>query len=92
MQHIAFEVGDLEELMAYKERLEEKGVDVLGPVNHGIFDSIYFFDPNGHRLELAANKGTDEQLQSLKDVADDMLDEWAVTRRAPQHASWVHEL
>ena len=92
VQHIAFEVGDLEELMAYKERLEEKGVDVLGPVNHGIFDSIYFFDPNGHRLELAANKGTDEQLQSLKDVADDMLDEWAVTKRAPQHASWVHEL
>ena len=57
-----------------------------------IFDSIYFFDPNGHRLELAANKGTEEQLQALKDVADDMLDEWAVTKRAPHHASWVHEL
>jgi glyoxylase I family protein len=65
---------------------------VLGPTNHGIFDSIYFFDPNGHRLELAANKSTDEQLKRLKSVADDMVDEWSVTKRAPAHAAWVHEL
>lgn len=92
VQHIAFEVGSFEELMYYKDKLEVAGLDVLGPTNHGIFDSIYFFDPNGHRLELAANKGTDEQLRLLKDVADDMLDEWAVTKKAPQHASWLHEL
>ena len=92
VQHIAFEVDDYPELIKRKQKLESSGLDVLGPVNHGIFDSIYFFDPNGHRLELAANKGTEEQLQALKDVADDMLDEWAVTKRAPHHASWVHEL
>ena len=40
-----------------KARLEAAGLDVLGPVDHGLFDSIYFFDPNGHRLELACNKG-----------------------------------
>ncbi len=62
VQHIAFEVSDFDELMACKSRLEEAGVEVLGPTNHGIFDSIYFFDPNGHRLELAANKGTEAQL------------------------------
>jgi len=28
---------------------------VLGPTHHGIFKSIYFFDPNGHRVELAAD-------------------------------------
>jgi catechol 2,3-dioxygenase-like lactoylglutathione lyase family enzyme len=92
VQHIAFEVGSFDELMAYKSRLETSGLDVLGPTNHGIFDSIYFFDPNGHRLELAANKSTDEQLKRLKDVADDMVDEWSVTKRAPEHAAWVHEL
>ncbi|MDC0067337.1 VOC family protein [Gammaproteobacteria bacterium] len=92
VQHIAFEVGSFDELMAYKSRLEASGLDVLGPTNHGIFDSIYFFDPNGHRLELAANKSTDEQLKRLKDVADDMVDEWSVTKRAPEHAAWVHEL
>jgi catechol-2,3-dioxygenase len=78
--------------MGYKSRLEAAGLDVLGPTNHGIFDSIYFFDPNGHRLELAANKGTDEQLKELKNVADAMVDEWSVTKRAPAHAAWVHEL
>lgn len=91
VQHIAFEVGGFDELMAYKQKIEDYGLDVLGPVNHGIFDSIYFFDPNGHRLELAANKGTKEQLAQLRDVADPMLEEWSQTKRAPRHADWLHQ-
>ncbi len=91
VQHIAFRVADHAELLATKARLEAAGIDVLGPVNHGIFDSIYFFDPNGHRLELAADKGTAEDLERLRAVADDMLEEWSRTRRAPRHAAWLHE-
>ncbi len=91
VQHIAFEVESLEALIAHKTKLEEAGIEVVGPTNHGIFDSIYFFDPNGHRLELAANKGTTEQLQQLKDVAEDMLAEWSETKRAPRHADWLHQ-
>jgi len=53
--------------------------------------SLYFFDPNGHRLELAANNGTAKQLQQLKDVADDMIEEWSVTKKAQKHAAWLHE-
>ena len=92
VQHIAFEVESFDELMAQKARLEGAGIEVTGPTNHGIFDSIYFFDPNGHRLELAANKGTKEQLRRLKEVAQPMLDEWAETKRAPRHARWLHEV
>ena len=91
VQHIAFEVADYDALLATKARLETAGIDVLGPVNHGIFDSIYFFDPNGHRLELAANKGSDEDLERLRAVADEMLEEWTRTKRAPRHAGWLHE-
>ena len=91
VQHIAFEVADLDELLGAKARLEAAGIEVLGPVNHGIFDSIYFFDPDGHRLELACNKGSNEDLARLKAVADDMLEEWSRTRRAPRHAAWLHE-
>lgn len=91
VQHIAIKVSDKEELIEYKRRLESSGIEVLGLVDHGIFDSIYFFDPNGHRIELAANKGTAKQLKHLKEVADPMLDEWAQTRRAPRHAAWLHE-
>ena len=92
VQHIAFEVGSFDELMAYKEKLEVAGLEVVGPTNHGIFDSIYFFDPNGLRLELVANKGTEAQLKQLKEVADDMLDEWTITKKAPKHAAWLHNI
>ena len=91
VQHIAFEVEDLDALMAAKESVEAEGLDVVGPTNHGIFKSIYFFDPNGHRLELAANTGTQAQLEELHKVAPAMLEEWSQTKRAPRHASWLHE-
>ena len=91
VQHIAFKVDSFDVLLDHKARLEAAGIEVLGPTNHGIFDSIYFFDPNGHRLELAADKGSDEQLSQLKDVAEAMLEEWSVTKKAPRHADWLHD-
>lgn len=91
VQHIAFEVGSEAELLAAKAHIEGLGIDVLGPTFHGIFKSIYFFDPNGHRLELACNIGTAEQYAELKAVAPAMLAEWRETRRAPRHAAWLHE-
>jgi catechol 2,3-dioxygenase-like lactoylglutathione lyase family enzyme len=91
VQHIALRVANVDELVSAKEELESKGVDVLGPVNHGVFKSIYFFDPNGHRLELAADIGTPEQYKELNRVAHEMIEEWSVTKRAPKHAAWLHE-
>ncbi len=92
VQHIAFEVKDMETLLEAKELAEAEGLDVLGPTNHGIFKSIYFFDPNGHRLELVANTRTPEQMAELHKVAPKMLDEWSRTKKAPRHAAWLHEL
>jgi catechol 2,3-dioxygenase-like lactoylglutathione lyase family enzyme len=91
VQHIAFEVDSLDTLLETKARVEAAGLDVVGPVDHGIFDSIYFFDPNGHRLELAANKASDDDLRRLKEVAPAMLEEWSRTKKAPRHAAWLHE-
>ena len=90
VQHIAFEVADLDALLAAKAHIEGRGVDVIGPTCHGIFRSIYFFDPNGHRLELACNIGTAEQYAELKRVAPLMLQEWSETKKAPRHADWLH--
>ena len=90
VQHIAFNVPDEAALLAAKAHIEAQGVDVLGPTYHGIFRSIYFFDPNGHRLELACNIGTPEQHAELKTLAPQMLDEWSRTKRAPRQASWLH--
>jgi catechol 2,3-dioxygenase-like lactoylglutathione lyase family enzyme len=91
VQHIALEVENVDALVAAKEELQGKGLDVLGPVNHGVFKSIYFFDPSGHRLELAANTGTVEQMTELKRVAPLMIAEWDETKVAPKHAAWLHE-
>ena len=91
VQHIAFKVGGVEELLATQARLQAAGIEVVGPTDHTIFKSIYFFDPNGHRLELAADTSTPQMAQQLDDVKWAMLDEWAQTKRAPKHAAWMHK-
>ena len=90
VQHIAFEVADLDTLLAAKAHIEAQGIDVVGPTFHGIFRSIYFFDPNGYRLELACNIGAAEQYAELKRVAPLVLQQWSETKKAPRHADWLH--
>ena len=91
VQHLAFELGSMEELREIKAKLEADGIDVIGPTNHTIFQSIYFFDPNGHRLELAVNTNTPEMDSKLEQVKWEMLEEWDQTKIAPAHASWMHD-
>ncbi|MQM31947.1 MAG: glyoxalase [Candidatus Accumulibacter phosphatis] len=90
-QHIAFEVGFLQELLSVKQNLEADGIDVLGVTDHTLFKSIYFVDPSGHRLELAFNTSTAEMMKRLDAVKWEMLDEWARTRKAPKQAAWMHD-
>ena len=91
VQHIALKVGSMDELLAAKAKLQAAGIEVIGPTNHTLFQSIYFFDPNGHRLELACDTSTPEMMKKLDEVKWAMLDEWAQTKRAPRHAAWMHE-
>lgn len=91
VQHLAIKVSNMADLLEAKEKLEASGVEVLGPINHTLFQSIYFFDPNGHRLELAANTDTAEMRSKLNDVKWEMLEEWDKTKKAPKHAQWMHD-
>ena len=91
VQHLALRVPDEATLMRYKQRIESHGVEVLGPVDHTICKSIYFFDPNGHRLELAVDTMTDSMKKQLSGVSEAMLEEWTKTKKAPHHADWVHK-
>jgi catechol 2,3-dioxygenase-like lactoylglutathione lyase family enzyme len=91
VQHIAFKVKDRITLIAYKDRLEANGVSVLGITDHSIFHSVYFFDPNGHRVELACpDPGEQAMVQKLEADKWNMLEEWSRTKRAPKHAGWLH--
>lgn len=91
VQHIAFKVGSVQDLLDTKAVLEADGIAVVGPTDHGLFKSIYFFDLNGHRLELATDVGTPDMLRRVTAVKWDMLEEWSHTKRAPRHTAWTHE-
>ena len=90
VQHIAFEVESLDVLETVKARLQADGIEVVGITDHTLFKSIYFFDPNGHRLELAVDTSTPELSARAAAVKWDMLNEWSQTKRAPKHAAWMH--
>lgn len=91
VQHIALQAESVAELEAMKARLTAKGVDVIGPTDHGIFQSIYFFDPSGNRVELCCNTGTPADLDRLKAVAPQMLADWNKSKKTVRHAAFIHE-
>ena len=76
VNHIAFRVNTVQELENTKARLQAHGVDVLGVTDHHIFKSIYFFDPNGIRLELAAQVASAEEMHKDSTTARARLDAW----------------
>ena len=87
-----FACKDRAALLEYRAHLESNGVEVLGVTDHGAFHSIYFFDPNGHRIELACPDPDEEAtMKKLDAVKWDMLEEWSRTKRAPKHAAFLHE-
>ncbi len=90
-QHLALEVESMDTLMQARQRLIDAGIEVIGPTDHALFQSIYFFDPSGHRLELACNTGGPGMREALDALKWDMLEEWANTRKAPKHAAWMHD-
>jgi catechol 2,3-dioxygenase-like lactoylglutathione lyase family enzyme len=90
-QHIAFQVKDYNTLIEAKSRAEDAGLEVVGPTDHNIFKSIYFHDPSGHRLEVAALSSTPEELKRMSDVAHAMIDEWSLTKKPPRHMAWLHQ-
>lgn len=92
VQHIALRVKDHETLMTARAHLEANGVKVLGVTDHGLFHSIYFFDPNGHRLELTYNDpaAASKIAQITEEMKYEMLEEWTRTKKAPAHTQFLH--
>ena len=84
-------VSDKLGLVDFARGLEAAGVEVIGPTDHGFCKSIYFHDPNGHRLELTVRTETPEMMEKLRSSSEAMLDEWTKTKTVQNHASWVHE-
>jgi catechol 2,3-dioxygenase-like lactoylglutathione lyase family enzyme len=60
VNHIALRVDSVAELDHAKRRLEAAGVVAIGVTDHAFIRLIYFFDPNGVRLELTTDIGPDD--------------------------------
>jgi glyoxylase I family protein len=90
VQHLALEVADGKALDEAAQRLRDYGVEVIGPIDHQIFKSVYFHDPDGHRVELTYRTETPEAMKLLYDIKDEMLAEWTETHQVSSRAAWVH--
>jgi catechol 2,3-dioxygenase-like lactoylglutathione lyase family enzyme len=56
MQHLALNVDTLDELLAMRDRIRSRGVRVMGPLDHGFCQSIYFGGPENLVLEVSTSQ------------------------------------
>jgi catechol 2,3-dioxygenase-like lactoylglutathione lyase family enzyme len=55
MQHLALKVDSDEALIDLRNRIRSRGVNVIGPIDHGMCRSIYFAGPESMTLEIATS-------------------------------------
>jgi hypothetical protein len=78
MQHTSFVVSKDSEYQELIRRLRANGVDFYGPIPMGSGPgfSIYFFDPNGIRLEVSCIEvGTPSVIDNVTQTKRQILDE-----------------
>jgi catechol 2,3-dioxygenase-like lactoylglutathione lyase family enzyme len=87
MQHVALNVDSEAELLALRDRIRSHGYWVMGPIDHGMCQSMYLSAPEGIVLELAtsaapidADEWLDPDVVALCGISDDDL---ARYRRPP---------
>ena len=77
MQHLAFNVDTLDDLYAMRDRIRSRGIPVIGPMDHGMCQSMYFAGPEGLALEVACGGAIDErawidpEVQALAGISDE---------------------
>lgn len=62
MQHIAFNVDTLDDLLAMRDRIRSNGIVVMGPIDHGMCHSIYFAGPENLALEISTSGAAEAPL------------------------------
>jgi catechol 2,3-dioxygenase-like lactoylglutathione lyase family enzyme len=77
MQHLALNVDTLDDLLAMRDRIRSRGIPVMGPMDHGMCQSMYFAGPEGLALEVACGGAIDErawidpEVQALAGISDE---------------------
>ncbi len=82
--HIALEVAR-DDLHAMFEKGKAMGIETRGISDHGFVDSIYFRDPNGYVIELAAKRDNHDQVMDRDtNGARQKLDAWQAEKATPE--------
>ena len=83
MQHVAFNVSNEKELLLMRDRIRSRGVRVLGPLDHGFCQSIYFGGPEKLVLEVSTSAAAidgdawiDPEVVALNDISISELEQF----------------
>ena len=80
MQHLALNVDSIDDVLTMRDRIRSHGIQVLGPIDHGMIQSIYFAGPEGLSLEVCTGRDIDERqwidpaVQDLCGISADELE------------------
>lgn len=86
--HIALEVDEATQTEML-DKARSAGHEVRGPSDHGFIRSIYFRDPNGYVIELAAKlPGHDEAMDPSRNGARALLDGWHARHGGSEATAW----
>ena len=81
--HIALEVDDTT-LGRMFEKGKAEGIETRGVADHGFVQSIYFRDPNGYVIELAAKSDGGGDPVERRKTARQSLESWQSSKQSPQ--------
>lgn len=92
MQHVAFSVT-AENAARIRARLDAHGIACQGPVEAlpGLF-STYFFDPNGIRLEMAAQPADGDRPQIIRTVKQTREEALVELRSVSSDPAWLDKV
>jgi catechol 2,3-dioxygenase-like lactoylglutathione lyase family enzyme len=88
--HFAMEVASLEDVMAFKARLDAHAIPCFGPIDHHFVHSIYFYDPNGINVEITTRDPRhDAIMEEEAGNAAEMIRAWTQRTAAEKKAAGV---
>jgi catechol-2,3-dioxygenase len=56
LDHVAYTLNTLGDLLATYQRLRDAGIRPAWPINHGLTTSLYYQDPDGNRVEFQVER------------------------------------
>lgn len=86
--HFALEVATAEEMMAFKQRLDDAGIACFGPIDHHFVHSIYFYDPNGINVEITCRDPNHDTIMAGEAAgAREIMAAWTLRTAAAKAAN-----